>query len=211
MTPERAEQIVGKLRQYRDIGVAMDIPVMYAEMVAEQGWREIGYDTWDALCVDRLGGWRLALLREERQQAAAEMAGKGMSTRAIGSALGVDHATVARDVAGVADATPALVTGLDGKTYPPRPPKAEDAAPRPSAIEAIVEADPGVRAARLRHRFTKELLLPLHGLHLFDPVEMAEIAPDRLGDLEGRIVALTAFRNAYAKALKPNLHILKES
>lgn len=177
------------------------------ESFRQRDWIALGYESWDALCSAEFGTV-LRLSVEDRQRAVSELRGAEIPTRAIASALGVSDATVRRD-AGATNVAPAQVTGLDGKTYPAIRPKAD--APSPSPIEAIVEADPGVRAARLRHRFTKELLLPLHGLHLFDPVEMAEIAPDRLGDLEGRIVALTAFRNAYAKALKPNLHILKES
>ena len=128
MTPERAEFIVGRIVQFRDAGVALDIPELYAEMVAERGWLAIGYGSWDELMDSRVGGWRLALPRQERREAVAAMASEGMSTRAIASAVGVDHATVVRDQqAGGADAPPAPppVTGLDGKTYtrPPRPPR----------------------------------------------------------------------------------------
>jgi IS30 family transposase len=50
------------------------------------------------------------------------MRAEGMSTRAIASGLGVDNATVHRDLARVADATPDAaaaqpITGQDGKTY----------------------------------------------------------------------------------------------
>jgi hypothetical protein len=52
----------------------------------------------------------------------ADMRAEGMSTRAIASGLGVDNATVHRDLARVADATPDAaaaqpITGQDGKTY----------------------------------------------------------------------------------------------
>lgn len=54
----------------------------------------------------------------------------GLSTHAIGSALGVSKDTIQRDLAGVAFETPAAVTtgmdavtvtGIDGKTYPATP------------------------------------------------------------------------------------------
>jgi IS30 family transposase len=65
------------------------------------------------------------LEREQRREIVAEMRSAGMSTRAIGSALGVGNKTVARDIeeADVSDDTPepAKVVGLDGKTYPHRP------------------------------------------------------------------------------------------
>jgi hypothetical protein len=181
------------------------------ESFRQRDWIALGYESWDALCSAEFGTV-LRLSVEDRQQAVSELRGAGMSTRAIGSALGVSDVTVRRDIEGATNVAPdpvVKVSGLDGKTYDYA--RVEDDAPRTGAIEAMLDADPDVRAARLRHRFTKELLLPLHGLHLFDPIEMARVAPDRLGDLDSRIAALTAFRSAYAKALKPNLHILKES
>ncbi|PSK99769.1 hypothetical protein CLV30_11772 [Haloactinopolyspora alba] len=53
-----------------------------------------------------------------------EVEAEGMSTRAIGSATGMDQATIVRDLqAGDANASPepTPVTGTDGKTYASRP------------------------------------------------------------------------------------------
>ncbi len=83
-------------------------------------WEALGYDSWQAYVVGEYGG-PLRLGRPERQQAVAEMRAEGMSTRAIGSALGVDHRTVGHDLEGGEYSPPAPVTGLDGRTYTIRP------------------------------------------------------------------------------------------
>ena len=54
-----------------------------------------------------------------------ELRAAGMSTRAIGDAVGVDPQTVLNDLGRVENSTPVAVVGLDGKTYPT---KADDAA-----------------------------------------------------------------------------------
>ena len=47
---------------------------------------------------DRLGGYvRLAI--PDRREAATELAAEGLSTREVADVLGIDHSTVARDVA----------------------------------------------------------------------------------------------------------------
>ena len=59
----------------------------------------------------------------EREALVSLMSGKGMSQRAIASALGVSVSTVNRDLSGVPsgtrepDADPVPTTGIDGKTY----------------------------------------------------------------------------------------------
>ena len=45
----------------------------------------------------------------------------GMSVRAISSATDDHYSTVSRELGRVANATPAPVTGTDGKTYTPKP------------------------------------------------------------------------------------------
>lgn len=67
---------------------------------------------------------RIALPIADRQQAVADLHSEGMSTRAIGSALGLSKDTIARTP--VADETPVPVIGTDGKTYAPRQPDAFD-------------------------------------------------------------------------------------
>jgi hypothetical protein len=87
-------------------------------------WEVLGYSSWQEYVVGEYGG-QLRLGRTERQEAVKELHDVGMSTRAIGSVLGVHHGTVARDVAN-ATTEPTPITGLDGKTYQPPPPRQEE-------------------------------------------------------------------------------------
>lgn len=95
------------------------------------GWLALGYPTWDDLCDAELR-MRVQLPREERREVVTQLTDAGMSTRAIGSALGVDQAQVIRDKQQVMrDASPspepapepAKVIGLDGKVYAPPSPE----------------------------------------------------------------------------------------
>lgn len=87
-------------------------------------WVSMGYSTWDAYCQGEFGTLSLQPPREQRQQVIMSLHEAGMSTRAIGSAIGTPYRTIAREVskAGVPNGTPETSTiGLDGKTYAPRP------------------------------------------------------------------------------------------
>lgn len=94
---------------------------------AERDWEALGYDGWDAYVDGEFGAERLRLSPEHRQKAVVELRLAGLSTRAIGSAVGVDQRTVRRDLAsGAASAAPEPVQGIDGKAYSPaRPPLVE--------------------------------------------------------------------------------------
>lgn len=86
----------------------------------------LGYASWQAYCDAELMGLRLPV--GERRTAVAELRSAGMSTRAIGAALGVSDTTVVRDLASTASgeavddqpvtAGPQPVTGLDGRQRP---------------------------------------------------------------------------------------------
>lgn len=90
-----------------------------------RAWVVLGYASWEALCDAELDGARIALPRQQRQEVVCDLRGAGMSTRAIASAVGVNHATVVRDLGSIgADApvdTPPTITGLDGRTRTARP------------------------------------------------------------------------------------------
>lgn len=101
------------------------------EAKASNVWNILGYPSWTAYLVDALGDEPLRVSRDERHEIVGFLAGEGLSTRAIAPIVGVDNATVHRDLGRVADATPDTavtgevtpavtreVTGLDGKTYP---------------------------------------------------------------------------------------------
>lgn len=88
-----------------------------------RAWVNLGYDSWDALCEAELRGARLRLSREERQDVVERLRGVGLSTRAIGSALGVGDATVRRDLTGAPNDAPesASPNTSGGEKSPPEP------------------------------------------------------------------------------------------
>ncbi|WP_319460067.1 helix-turn-helix domain-containing protein [Micromonospora sp. RTP1Z1] len=133
----------------------------YLETLAEialawerRDWQVLGYADWQAYVDGEFGAERLKLPTEHRQKAVAELRLAGMSQRAIGTALGVDAATVTRDLRGVADATPAEVRGVDGKTYaatrPAPAPAAPAASPEPGEQVWIATAPKGSAAHALK-------------------------------------------------------------
>ena len=85
-----------------------------------RAWIALGYSSWDALCDTELGGARIALPRQQRQEVVCDLRESGMSTRAIASAVGVTDMTVRRDLessaTNVAVVALATITGLDGRT-----------------------------------------------------------------------------------------------
>jgi len=84
------------------------LTVAYDKLV--EAWRgradlALGYDSWDAYCASEFTEARmLRPTHEQRREIVSQMRSEGMSTRAIGSALGADHSTVVRDLATGADA-----------------------------------------------------------------------------------------------------------
>ncbi|HET6915312.1 MAG TPA: helix-turn-helix domain-containing protein [Acidimicrobiales bacterium] len=99
---ETARALTVALRQ--SLTTSWDLLV---EAYQRRAWAALGYESWDAYTDAELGETRLRLPREQRREVVASMTEAGMSTRAIGSALGVDPMTVSRDrSAGVAKATP---------------------------------------------------------------------------------------------------------
>ena len=71
----------------------------------------LGYPSWPAYVADVMGDEPLRLSRDDRREIVHYLTGEGMSTRAIGSALGVSAMQVSRDrdrpAAGVTNVTPA--------------------------------------------------------------------------------------------------------
>lgn len=93
----------------------------------------LGFTSWTAYVADVIGKEMTAVPVDDRRQIVALLAGEGMSTRAIGDALGVSNATVSRDQQVLHDVTPPVtVTGRDGKAYPAKPkPKPKPDVPKP--------------------------------------------------------------------------------
>ncbi len=88
------------------------------EAYQQRDWEVLEYESWDAYIDGEFGSDRIRLTKKRRQGIVSEMRQRGMSTRAIGSALGVSQKTVDRDVDEVeSDDSPESVIGTDGKTY----------------------------------------------------------------------------------------------
>lgn len=88
--------------------------------VKGRAWLALGYASWDEMCEAEFDGAVIRLPREERREAVASLREAGLSTRAIGSALGVADQTVRADLGRVRDftQTPETVTSLDGRERP---------------------------------------------------------------------------------------------
>ena len=84
----------------------------------------LGYQSWTAYLADTLGSEPMRLNRAARREVVALLAGEGLSTRAIAPIVGVDQKTVSNDLSGeeYSSPEPRAITGMDGKTYTPRPP-----------------------------------------------------------------------------------------
>lgn len=112
----------------------------------------LGYANWSIYCDAELRGLRLPV--GDRREAVAELRGAGMSTRAIGSALGVHHSTVEGDLkstGGNPPVQPERITSLDGRerpaAMPPRPAQGPSAsaerrtsASEPDPVAQVAEA-----------------------------------------------------------------------
>lgn len=108
-------------------------------------WLQLGYESWEAYCDTKRHAFAPALDRDARREVVGEMRDAGMSTRAIGSALGVGDATVRRDLdTGAPNDAPAErapVVGQDGKTYSPRVRVVEPPPPRLDPFAPLVDEE----------------------------------------------------------------------
>lgn len=161
-TVEEARQRADRIRQ----GLGQIGPLILEAWQARD-WEVLGYGSWQEYVIGELGG-PLRLGRNERKAAVVELRQEGLSTRAIGGALGVDPMTVHRDLATVANATDALpetITGLDGKVRPAMGVHYSSETPEWYTPQSVVErvvatlgaidldpcADPGHRIPAARH------------------------------------------------------------
>lgn len=112
-----------------------------------RAWSVLGYESWDDYCTREFGTSRIRLPREERQEVVSSMREIGMSTRAIGAAVGVDQKTISNDLRREENSSPGVgpqpVTGMDGKTYTPKPrpePVEEPATPEWEEVGTIPQS-----------------------------------------------------------------------
>lgn len=109
-------------------GRVVDLLPLITQAYERRADRALGYDSWSAYCAEELSGLRLPLA--DRPAMVAELRQTGMSTRAIGAALGVGKSTVDRDLATVPGGTvePTRITSLDGRERPATMPARQDVA-----------------------------------------------------------------------------------
>lgn len=115
LTPEEVDAGLDEIRGW--LGEYPEATVI--RLYEGRAWLAKGYPDWDALMAAEIPS-RVQLPRPERREVVGRLRAEGLSTRAIASAVGVDHSTVVRDITATgADAPverPDTVTGLDGKT-----------------------------------------------------------------------------------------------
>lgn len=91
---------------------------LLVEAYQRRAWAALGYESWDAYTDAELGEMRLRLPREQRREVVASMTEAGMSTRAIGSALGVARNTVKADQREVGQIDPPDDEPVDAEIVP---------------------------------------------------------------------------------------------
>lgn len=127
LTPDEAEAITSRIRRWANSFPVEDVVRAFRGRI----WVALAYDSWAEWCECELGGLKLPV--PQRREVVSELAGAGMSNRAIADAIGSSEPTVRRDVAATAsndavDDTPRTTLGQDGRerSYPqPKPPEPE--------------------------------------------------------------------------------------
>jgi predicted DNA-binding protein (UPF0251 family) len=127
MDEDEARQLDDEIRttviEWRDDGLRIGELLARAKSVALHISR--GFSSWTAYAADVFAAANLRLNTQGEIEAVALMSQEGMSTRAIGKALGVPRSTVqrreqvARNGPPDADLGKREITGLDGKGYTP--------------------------------------------------------------------------------------------
>lgn len=113
-TADEARELTDRIRHHFDSAAPL-----IAEAYQGRIWLALGYNDWHEYLVGEFGG-PLRLGRDERKAAVLELRQEGLSTRAIGGALGVSDQTVRADLDEVREITqlPESIVGLDGRERP---------------------------------------------------------------------------------------------
>ena len=186
-----AEAWVAKVNQTLD-----DLADLITDGFAGRVWIPLGYESWAELCEsDLIAVPRLPL--DRRRDLVGALRAEGLSTRAIGAAIGVSRNTVKKDISQVGQIDPPdAVTGTDGKTYKPKPkPDLAESLAQLADLEAQEEAlgpprerRPGPKSqlfdlAALRIRLEGEWhFAPEHQDDVIDELRRITAAVERLGE-----------------------------
>lgn len=136
---ERADRLRAGIVRYAEM--RQDI----ADAFACRDWAALDYPSWYAYVEGEFGAQLARLGRPERREAISDLRSQGMSTRQIADATGINQSTVVRNLAaGDANASPATVTGSDGKRHPASRPTPKSAkTPGSAGAVTAPPADPG--------------------------------------------------------------------
>jgi hypothetical protein len=144
LTPDEAERITSRIRQWANSFPTEDVVRAFRGRI----WVALAYDSWSEWCECELGGLKLPV--PQRREIVSELAGAGMSNRAIADTISVDRQTVANDLKAGGENSPPdrMVIGQDGKSYPqPKPPAPE---PEPEIVDAEIVDPPEPAKPRRR-------------------------------------------------------------
>lgn len=175
---------------------------------ARRAWVALGHASWEALCDAELDGARIALPRQERREVVGQMRQAGMSTRAIGQAIGVSKSQVDRDLSTVpfgtvgesstgADAPverPATVTSLDGRKRPASQPSPVAAAKHAARTSPRVLGGKAIDRFRDAYR-TVDVAGGVDTI-LDDSDDLDAMAASWLTDIERSLDVLNEWRSA---------------
>ena len=116
-TADEARELTDKIRHHFDAAAPL-----IAQAYQGRIWQALGYNDWHEYLVGEFGG-PLRLGREERKATVLELRQEGLSTPAIGEALGISDETARRDLIEATSTNvevdlPASIIGLDGRERP---------------------------------------------------------------------------------------------
>jgi hypothetical protein len=129
LSEAEAEELTAEIVE-RLTSAYRDVAPLIVRAFRGRAWVAVGNTSWDEYCHLNFRGPRMLRFSDEQlTELCTEFAGEGMSVRAIGSALGIGHATAARKVNKGGD-RPAEVIGLDDRRQ-----RRDRTAPAPKAAE----------------------------------------------------------------------------
>ncbi len=138
----RAERIRFRLDAIADNYTA--VMPMIRESIEKRDDLALGYASVGAYVADRFGGALQQLGVEVRREVVRELTVAGMSTRAIAPVVGVNNATVHRDLSRVASATPQTPVASAAGASPAEPETTTKVAPSEEGAAARAHVAPTV-------------------------------------------------------------------